>query len=268
MPRKSKYSRRTKGGDIVKLIALLCILTMFIAGGIFVYINRTVAPDKITLCPSTGPRGQVVVLVDNTDPYNFIQRQAFTEALQSLTNDIVKEGYLFSVYALGEDFKQNAEPIFEKCNPGTSEGKSQLNANLKRIDERFNNDYFQPVMQLEKLLMLDQAAKYSPIFEMLQVASINAFRAKDITGPKILVIFSDMLPNTQEFSMFKGVPEFDKFKNTEYGQRTLTEFRGVSVMLNYLMTYPKLQTRKQLNFWEQYFEQAGARITKVRAMEG
>jgi len=34
------------------------------------------------------------------------------------------------------------------------------------------------------------------------------------------------------------------------------------------MKYPKLQTMKQLNFWELYFEDAGARVTGVKTMEG
>lgn len=268
MARKSRAARKKRSNEMLMVMGLGVFLTAVLSGIAYLFMHRTTAPDKLTMCPATGPIGHYVVLVDNTDPYTFIQRQAFVEGLKSLAEDVVPEGYLLTVYALGEDFTENATPILEKCNPGDATLKSEMTSNLKRIQSRFENEFRQPVAKLEDVLMLDKPSDKSPIFEMLQIAAINGFRAKNVHGPKVLIVYSDMLPNTPEFSMFKGLPEFSAFADSTYGKRSLTDMEGVRVELNYLLNYPELQNRKQLGFWEHYFEKAGARIVEVRTLEG
>ncbi len=268
MARKRRARNSGNGSQVLIVIGLVLAIAAFAAGVSYLYMNRSPAPDKLTLCPASGPVGQVVVLVDTTDPYKFIQREAFNQALEDIVGQQVREGELLTVYALGEDFTKTAAPLFEKCNPGTDAGKSEMTANLKRIRDRYNSEFQDPLLALEDVLLVEEPAKYSPVFEMLQLVSINGFRGTQVEGPKTLIVFSDMLPNTADFSMFKGIPEYEQFDKTTYGQRSKTDFKGVRVELNYLMNYPQLQTRKQLGFWEQYFEKAGGRIVKVRTMEG
>lgn len=264
----NKYAKKSGNGEWFKIVFSV-IFIVGVLGGVGYYMyTKPKSADVATLCPAEGPLGHVVVLVDNTDPYSFIQREAFLQALDSLSDEVVPEGHLLSVFSLGEDFQKNAEPVFEKCNPGSSAGKSELTANLKRIDKRFNESFREPVLKLEDVLMAKEPAKYSPVFEMIQLASIKGFRAQNVKGARTLIIFSDMLPNTPDFSMFKGVPDYKSFSSSSYGERSKTDLTGVKVELHYLMKYPKLQTMKQLNFWEQYFEDTGARLARVQTMEG
>jgi hypothetical protein len=46
------------------------------------------------------------------------------------------------------------------------------------------------------------------------------------------------------------------------------ELPGVEVEIHHILHYPKLQTRKQLEFWNAYFARSGARIVTVRPLEG
>lgn len=268
MSKKNKYSAKNSSKDAFILFALIVLLGLLIAGGVFFYKNRTIAPDKLTLCPQSGPLGHVVVLVDSTDPYTFIQREAFSASLKKLAGSAVPEGHLLSIYELGEDFKANAQPVFERCNPGTSDGKSEFTANLKRIQERHRDEFEKPIIELIDVLVPTKEAAQSPIFEMFQLVSINAFRTHDIDGPRSLIVYSDMLHHTKEFSMFKALSDYSKLTDTPYGRRTRADLKGVRVELNYLMDYPHLQTRKQLHFWEQYFEQSGASVVSVKTLEG
>ena len=48
----------------------------------------------------------------------------------------------------------------------------------------------------------------------------------------------------------------------------LSELRDVEVELHYLMNTPHLQTNRNLQFWIDYFNKAGARIVAVRPLEG
>lgn len=264
----NKYAGKSSNGEWLKIVfSVIFIVVVLGSVGYYMY-TKPKSADVTTLCPAEGPLGHVVVLVDNTDPYSFIQREAFVQALNSLSDAVVPEGYLLSVFSLGEDFQKNAEPVFEKCNPGSSAGKSELTANLKRIDKRFNESFRTPILKLEEVLMVKDPAKYSPVFEMIQLASIKGFRAQNVKGVRKLIIFSDMLHNTPDFSMFKGVPDYKSFSSSSYGERSNTDLSGVEVELHYLMKYPKLQTMKQLKFWEDYFEHTGARLTRVQTMEG
>jgi hypothetical protein len=268
MARLSKAARKNKRHELFTALGLGSLLIVALTGAGYLFMNRDQAPDKMTLCPAAGPLGHYVVLVDNTDTYNFMQRQAFLERLKSLAEDKVPEGNLLSVYVLGSDFTANATPVFEKCNPGVGKDKSDITANLQRIKRRFEDDFEKPIVNLAETVLIEKPSDRSPIFEMLQIASINGFRAKNIKGERVLIIFSDMLPNTQEFSMFKGIPEIKGFLDSNYGRKSQTDLDGVKVEVNYLLNYPKLQTRNQLGFWEAFFEKAGARIVSVRTLEG
>ncbi|MCM2319078.1 MAG: hypothetical protein NDI93_07085 [Pseudomonas sp.] len=268
MAKVGRVARRKRNRELIRATGLGLLLLAVLSMGGYFFAHRDIAPDRATLCPASGPLGHYVVLVDNTDPYNFMQRQAFLQSLTALAEEKVEQGHLLSIYVLGAEVSEHATPVFEKCNPGIGAGKSEMTANLARIKKRFEDEFKKPILKLSESVLVDKPSDRSPIFEMLQIASINGFRAKDVQGDRVLVIFSDMLPNTQEFSMFKGYGSFSSFLDSHYGRKSQTDLGGVKVEVNYLLNYPKLQTRSQLSFWEEYFKKAGARLVSVKTLEG
>jgi hypothetical protein len=267
----SRYGAKAKRRDTVMWVAgvaLLIVTTVAVALVFYTQFSRDPPLNKATMCPATGPLGHIVLLVDKTDPLNFTQRQDFSVAMKELVETKVPEGHLLSVFVLGERFEQSALPIIELCNPGSDAGKSELSANLKRLRKQYEERFVRPLEDTTKALIADEPAKASPIFEMLQLVGINGFRKHAVKGPKRLVLVSDMLHNTPQFSMYAGPAEFELFESTDYAKRTQAELREVSVELHYLMTTPRLQTRRNQVFWERYFERAGARLTEVRRVGG
>jgi hypothetical protein len=267
----SRYGAKAKRNDtrwLVAGVALLVVAVAVVALVLYFVIARDPPLDKITMCPAAGPRGHIVLLVDKTDPLNFTQRAAFSVAMKELVETKVPEGHLLSVFVLGEKFEQSAQPIIELCNPGSDVGKSELSENLKRLRKQYEDRFVRPLEDAAKSLVADEPSKASPIFEMLQLVGINGFRKHAVKGPKRLVLVSDMLHNTPQFSMYTGPSEFELFEATDYAKRTQAELRDVSVELHYLMTTPRLQNRRNQVFWERYFERAGARLSEVRRVEG
>lgn len=250
------------------IVAVLIAIVGLAGGMIYLLVNSEDPVDPVTLCPASGPEGHTIVLVDNTEPFNFIQRQALTQRFKELAEKQMPEGHMVSVFLLGESFTENAQPIFEKCNPGTGENKSRLDANPKRIKQRYMDEFRTPLVRLRQEITLEKPSEWSPVFEMLQLVSINGFSRIDAQGPHTLIVFSDMLPNMPEFSMFKAFPEFKNFINGAYGRKSQARLDDVEVHLNYLLNYPKLQTNKQAAFWEQYFEKSGAQLVDVNVFEG
>jgi hypothetical protein len=249
---------------------LWVVFSILILGGAAAYLFwfRPTPVDKTTLCPATGPTGHIVLLVDKTDPLNFTQRQAFAVTLRELIEKKTPQGYLLSVFVLGEDFKATAAPLLELCNPGTGSDRSQWTANLKRVRDQYEQKFVKPMLEQSDVLTATVPSKASPIFEMVQLAAINGFKKHDVKGEHRLIIMSDMLHNTPQFTMYKGAVDFQAFANSDYGRKTRADLPDTSVELIYLMNSPQQQTKRNLNFWEEYFKKAGARIVAVQPLEG
>jgi len=268
MARTSRRAQRKQKFDLLILIGALVAASGIIAAASYFYLTREKGVDRATLCPANGPTGHVVLLVDKTDPLNFIQKRAFEAELQNVVLRRTPKGSLLSVYVLGEDFTSNAEPLVELCNPGSGEDKSALTSNLTRLRKQYEERFVQPLMQQSEKLVATKPARTSPIFEMLQLVGINAFRRHDIHGERRLIVVSDMLHNTPEFSMYQGLPDFESFSESAYGRKAQADLPGVEVELDYLINDPKIQTRRNLGFWEAYFNKAHARVVSARPLEG
>jgi len=239
-----------------------------VSGFVYFRLQTQPAPDSATLCPAEGPRGHYVLLVDKTDPLSFTQKQSFSVFLEDLVKRRVPEGYLLSVFVLGEDFKSNAQPLVELCNPGAGDNKSALTSNVQRARRTYEEKFIKPLLSQGEALQSSQPAKMSPILEMLQLVAITGFRKHDVQGERKLFLMSDMLHNAASLSMYRGTPSYAEFSDTDYGRKTQADLRDVSVELYYLLNAPQLQTRRNLLFWESYFTKSGARLMQVRPLEG
>lgn len=268
MVQVGKRGRQRQRKSIIFGTLILLVVIGIAAGAIYYQVTRTRPLDADSLCPADGPAGHYVLLLDTTDPLTFTQDKAFKVMLLDLVNTRIPEGYLFSVFALGEDFKSTADPLIELCNPGSDKDQSQFTANLERRKRQYQERFVGPLIKQSEALMSTQSAKTSPIFEMLQLVGINAFRKHNIKGERRLVIVSDMLQNTDQFTMYKEIGDYPTFARTDYGRRTQPDLQGVQIELHYLMNTPKLQTRRNLDFWEALFNKAGARVVAVRPLEG
>lgn len=267
MARLSRRAKQRRTLEIAFGLLALAVVIAVMAGAGYFYSTR---PKELlaNMCPDSGPLGHYVLLVDKTDPLSFTQKQAFAITLREIIEKRIPEGYLLSVFVLGEDFKDNAVPIVELCNPGTGSTKSEFTANLKKLRRQYEERFVGPLLSHANELQASQPAKASPIFEMLQLVGINGFRRNDVDGERRLIVMSDMLHNTPQFSMYKGPVDYAAFAESGYGKKNQLELRNVEVELHYLMNTPQLQTKRNLKFWEDYFNRAGARIVAVRPLEG
>jgi hypothetical protein len=239
-----------------------------IAGAAYAWFTSEGAVDRATLCPRQGPTGHVVLLVDKTDPLNFTQSAAFERLYEEVIERRVSAGQLVTLFALGEDYRRTATPLIELCHPGRGEGKSDLTANTRKLEMQFRERFRERLLEQREALIAAAPARTSPILEMLQLVAINSFRKHAVAGPRRLIVVSDMLHNTTGYSMYQSAPDFDAFAASDYGRRTGADLNGVEVEVHYVLNAPRLQTRRQLQFWELYFRRSGARITAVRPLEG
>ena len=266
--RQSLAAKKRQTRNIAIGVVALVIFAAAIAGAVYYLQTRGSGLDRNTLCPGTGPTGHIVLLVDKTDPLNFNQKQAFIRLFEELIDRRVEPGQLVSVFVLGEDYREGAKPLVEMCNPGTGAGKSELTANIQKLNAQFRDRFREPLLKQADALVATAPAKTSPLLEMLQLVSINGFRKHAVNGPRKLIIVSDLLHNTPQLSMYRAIPEYPSYSASEYGRKMRTELERVDVEVHEILHSPKVQTRRLLDFWEALFQDAGARMVLVRPMEG
>ena len=245
-------------------------LVVVILGAVFFW-KATGESDVLAenLCPAkTGPAGHVILLVDKTDALTFTQTKAFNQVLENFSRmKYVGERELLSVFVLDEDFRGNAEPIFEKCNPGNGSNRSRITDNPELWNRKYQNDYVKPLLSTGSQLRSMGPAKYSPILEMLQLVALR-FEKYDVRGSRKLYIVSDMLHNTQQLSLFGGVPEFESLKNKPIFSRLRASLKEVDVTIFLLLFSPQLQTRKLSKFWEDYITEMGGKLQQINSFPG
>lgn len=263
-----KRAKQRKTREILLGTALFILVFSAIAGVSYYSMTHLKGLNPETLCPAEGPQGHYVLLIDKTSPLNFTQKQTFLVLMKELIEKKVPEGHLLSVFALDEDFKKTATPLVELCNPGDGAGKSEFDSSPKKLKAKYQSKFAEPMLRLSESLIANKPAKWSPIFEMLQLVGINGYRKQDVKGERRLIIISDMIQNTSQYSMYKEEIDYTTFASSIYGKKTQPDLNDVSVELHYLMNSPKIQTKRNLKFWEDYFFRAGARIVAAQTIEG
>jgi hypothetical protein len=263
----SRAKARQRSNSIWIGIGSMFIVAVF---GALVYtkINQQPTNDPRTMCPAGGPLGHTVLLVDKSDPLTFTQSKEFDVLYREVVTKRVPKGYLLSVYALGENFQQTADPIIELCNPGDGSGLSAATANPELAFKEFQARFVGPLLAKAPELVTNTPGSASPILEMVQLVGITGFRKNDVKGPRRLIIVSDMLHNTAEFSMYKGIPKFAEFLATSYAARASADLPGVEVELQVYLHSPQIQKPELLTFWEEYVFKANGKVTLFNPIKG
>lgn len=235
------------------------------------YMYNKDGEDKVTLCPNKGPVEHYVVLIDNTSPFPFNQKAALSQRIKTMVLTKVPTGALVSVFLLGEDYKQHSTPVFEKCKPAQWKDDMKLRASKRLVEKQYAEKFAEPMNEIIQNISLDQKAKTSPIFEMLQLVGIKGFAEANVNGPRHLIIYSDMVANMPQFNMYtQKLPAFKDFANTPYGQSaTAKTLEGAVVTFNVLATEPNAAPyRMRANFWSEYLEKNLATLDGFYPMEG
>jgi hypothetical protein len=229
-----------------------------------------VRTDPDTLCPTRSTYAHTVVLIDKTDPLSEGQRRAFRSLIKEI-REILEIREKLSIFVLDDTNYSAPAAAFALCNPGTGADANELTQNPRKIHRNYLARFGAPLDRVIDDLSLGEEARTSPIMEMIQsVSFVSDFDAT--FAPRRLFIVSDMMQNTPEYSHYRSggkrskVLDFDRFRQSPRMAAVATNLDRVDVRIVYLIR-PRtgaLQTREHILFWEQFFAEAGARVTEVR----
>jgi hypothetical protein len=255
----------------------LLLIVAGVGGGYWWWINQSHLDER--LCPKDGPLGHTILLIDKTDPPSLIQKSALNQLLAEVAQrhaanfmapagaeQPVRVGELLSIFVVGEDYKNNTEPIFSRCNPGLGGDANVFLANPKRLESIFRREFDDRLEAVREQLIAVSPSKWSPIMEMFQLVAINGFKRSATGGKRRLIVVSDMLHNTPQYTFFKQQQDFEAFSKTSYFQQVRTDFPHVTADIRYLMYSPTLQTNSLTYFWEAYFKAMGGTLSSAKPL--
>lgn len=268
--RRRRKSRRG-GGSVGQVIAIVA-LVILIAGGIGVYgwmAWKAKSAPKLDsdLCPEDGPTSVTAVLLDVTDPIAEITKLDLKREFQRAVKDVEKSG-LIEVYFL-TDVESKPERTFHLCNPGDGADADPWTSNPKKIQQRWDQAFNEPLKRIEDQMGEGATAKLSPIMAGIQRIVIDSFADTKLDGrPKHLIVASDMIEYTPAFSMYKSGANFKTFESSPARDRFRTPLDGVDVRI-FLFQRQNATALKELpDFWAKWVTTNHGDLSAIERLSG
>ena len=262
MPTRARVRRRRienlKGAGL--LILGLGIIVP-VAGGLLWFILNRPAVDRASGCLQSGYQSVTSILVDTTDALTPVQAAALRNVMEKFRDAVPKYGRL-EVFGLEPITTKPLQAIFSGCSPGSAKDvDSELRANATLAQRHWERDFGDKVSETSDELLKMPTQERSPIFEAIQSVTVTTFETEKTqnASSKVLVLVSDFIQNVPDLTMYKGVPDYAKFKDSQYYRQIRAKLNGVDVYLYWIPRRTKndVQTAKLRDFWRQYIADVG-----------
>ena len=267
MPRQSKVAKKNAKHNMLKT-GFFIFINLVLLSTIFWWLNNK--PEGVNadnLCPVGGAKGQYAILIDRTEAFNEAQKSS----LRNVVNELVMklpEGYLLSIYILGDDFKKETQALFELCNPGDGKGKSNWVENPQLLAQTYKDKFTVPLQTLLSQQLSLESAKESPILEMFQLVNLNSLHDPAVKGDRKFFIFSDLMQNSKALDLYKNTPDYLSFKSTYQSKKLWVDFSNIEVFVYLLNNHPKNLSSNFMDFWKNYFKSTKALSFQVLELPG
>ncbi len=289
---KRRGARRIQKRNYFALAAMALLSTSALASmGYVAYQDiNTIKPDVVGCYPTQKPQDQTVVLVDSSEPrFDAVQSRDLKNAIKAVYDRDLGFNESLKIFTTEKtDIGSVPAPVLEICasaktsieleNIGAS-GASQ--AYLDRQRKEVFDTKIAPALErvfARKARAGQQQDHESPILEQLQ----NMARLREMQDQgqsRKLIVVSDMIQHTVEMqacSTQGHLPSFSKFQTQAYFKQVKPRSLDGAEVTVYLLVRPGLGngaysycTEDELvQFWQDYFDAAGASVTFIRLRDG
>ena len=246
------------------VIAVFAVVALVVVG--FVYLRlTTVKPvlDKQTLCPlEGGAQSTTVVLLDTSDQWPEITREEVRKRLEKLAEDVPDYGLL--ELRLVDPSVQGGRIMFSKCNPGSGVNESEITANPRLMRRKWKEQFLSPLQQaLDRTLTQAETAS-SPILSTAQRIAVDHFDGK---RPGHLILVSDMIENTPDYSQYKGDFSYERYKQSPAYKKQHTDLRGADVTILYVQRL-RMDSGKHIKFWTDWIRDNHGSALEMKKLQG
>lgn len=272
---KSKKTKNTEDEFPYLAVILVFIVLVAIIGFVSVFFfDKKSAIENIdheTFCVKENLAQKTLILVDTSDKLSPIQKTALNERLWNYVKNIEKNNHQVLVFSVENINDKIIEPILKICNPGDAKNVNSLIENKKIISQNFEKHFKDKIDNIFVNLLDKESSQNSPIMESIQSIAVSNFiaDAQNQTKNKIIII-SDLLQNTENFSFYKGDYNFEKFIKGENYKFLKADFDGAEIELYFLNRRKdiNLQNENLREFWIKYFQNQNATVSRFLPIEG
>lgn len=204
-------------------------------------------PDN---CIGPVTRSTVVVLDHSEETSDQTQLEVTARVLQHILNK-VEVNERVTVFHITEVSKRNLAPAFSACRPPSS--GNRLIERVQTIEEHFDRQFVEPLTKSLQVRPTESAE--SPIAHAIIDISLSEYLRSD---NNTLLIFSDLLENTQRFSLYgctddKGVVQ--RFRESRRGALERPSFKNTQIVLNIIPRFNigRMSLACRDYFWNWFF---------------
>ena len=214
-----------------------------------------------------APADHTVILVDQSEALTETHRRFALNFIKDFVADDSKFAvrarimlFTFSKATFESPNGPRLRPSSDVCRP-PSRG-NDLYENSRKITKDFYQRFLVPVTVTLEESLTTEVGEQSPILETLQL--ISRSQEIDDGGRKTLVLVSDMLQSSRAFSHYGPRRSYEDFRRSGFATDVRADFRDWNIIVVYLRRYHdrQLQQAAHIDFWQRYFHEAGAKITR------
>ena len=282
--RRSRMKRKKSSnsvGTTLTVIGAIAILIALVGAGVFLSINteKEIALNKNNLCPVSGARGTVAVLLDTTDELAPVTKVEVKDKILEIQKTLPRF-YRVSVYTLTEN-GLTKDPIASICNPGRLDQMDELaqqglTANPVLIEKKYKEFESAISQSISNLFEQKFGAKQSPLLASLQELSIaiplpvNVDEEIYLAGKNKIVFVTDFLEHTDVFSNYRSGLSFEEFQKSRATEKFGKSYNNTEIEL--LMVRRKIDlfsTIELAQFWAKVFKKEfNSNIGSLKILSG
>ena len=253
--------------------ATLLLLAMAAFGALawfYFYAPRKPVLDSRSLCPVTGSKGIAIVLMDTSD---VILETTKSDILTFLEDQItaLPEYHSFDIRVLDIATGQSRS-LFAKCNPGDGDGLSEWTDNPRVARLRWIESFKKPAREALSKGLAPVDTQSSPIMGAVQHVAITQFSSAAAQAvPKRLIIVSDMIEHTRDYSQYPiaGDLTYQRFKQSPAYRKFRTDLHGTHVTILYVdRPKLKLDTIRHISFWREWISDNRGSFGSAQRLQG
>lgn len=239
-----------KKAHVLLVVAGLILASVFSARA---WINGKERPNIVDGCLKIVT-GKTVIVLDHSEA---IAKQTKDEIVARIfkfieSNEKVQVGDLVSVFTVSRLSKQNLRPIFSYCKQN-AEG-NQLIEKRKLVEEKYLLKFKKPL--LEAVSAEIQGSTESPIAQAIIDLSLSEY----LRGARHanLLIFSDMIEHTKQFSMYHSVSKdkcIQDYKQSVNSKQETPVLQNVDVVIALIprSNFKGAELKCRDGFWPWFF---------------
>ena len=262
--KKQKEEAAKTQGNIYFLVAAVALVSL---GGFFAYnkANKEGINEDGDLCLESGPRGYWAIVLDTSDALSETQQLWVRRFFDEVVRNDLPTSFQVSLYSTTSDNLGGPRPQVRMCNPGDGSDKNILISNPQKIRRKFEEQFLAPVNNWLERELEGRASDESPLMQYISDVTVTAFPIGGRDRKLHLVIVSDMLENTTEYSHYQTQPNFELQKGQPFHSRLAPHLENVTVHLVYIKRkgVEDIQKQQHVDFWRDFFLFHGGRVIQV-----